>query len=193
MSARRETSAWSYVSLVDVAVAAAVAIAILMPPRPQQAVAAARLDDEARWTLAATDARLFAHPGDGAAAADLSRLFREARLLDWAIEAPALASRGEATATSWRAALATSAAYAERLDVTEAFTWAQKALAGCAAAGTACPGWEQVRVELYTRHLEAGIKSGIDPRKDPDAFRRAGEAVLRPIRVREPRRGAGTP
>jgi hypothetical protein len=193
MSSRRASSAWSYVSLIDVAVAAVVAIAILMPARPQTAVAAARLDDETRWTLAATEARLHAHPGDGQAAADLSRLFREARLLDWAIEAPALTASAEPTPTTWRAALAASAAYAGRLDVQEAFAWAQTALASCAAAGAACPSWEQVRVELYTRHLEAGIKSGIDPRKDPDAFRRAGEAVLRTIRVREPRRGNGAP
>jgi hypothetical protein len=184
----------AYLSLIDVAVAAVVAIAILMPPRPQRAVAAAaRLDDDARWELAATEARLLAHPDDGQAAADVSRQMREARLLDWAIEVPALAASAGESATSWRAALAASAAYAQRLDVKEAFEWAQRALAACSKAGTACPGWEQVRVELYTRHLEAGIKSGVDPRKDPEAFRRAGESALRTIHVGDPRRRPAKP
>lgn len=178
----------AYLSLVDLTVAVVVAIAVLLPPRPQEAAAAAKVDADAQWALARTEARLLAQPGDPTAAVELSRRLREAKLLDWAIEVPELAVRdaGEDPAR-WRAMLATSAAYAERLDVDKAFAWADQALRTCAQAGAACPSWEQVRVELYARHLEGGIKSGIDPRKDPDGFRRAGEQTLRQIRLQSPK------
>jgi hypothetical protein len=41
-------------------------------------------------------------------------------------------------------------------------------------------------MQLYQEHLDAGVKSGIDPRKGPAAaaaFRKAGEAALRQIRL----------
>jgi hypothetical protein len=185
----------AYLGLVDVSVAVVVAVAVLMPPRLQTAAAVANLDEDAQWGLAASEARLLARPGDAPAAAGLSRRLREARLLDWAIEVPAqaVADAGDAPAR-WRAMLATSAAYSERLDVQEALDWAQRALAVCGSSSEACPSWEEVRMQLYARHLEGGIKSGIDPRKDPEGFRRAGEQGLRQIRLHDPARsGAPTP
>jgi len=41
-------------------------------------------------------------------------------------------------------------------------------------------------MKLYQEHLDAGVASGIDPHKGPDAvraFRRAGERALRQIRL----------
>jgi hypothetical protein len=38
-------------------------------------------------------------------------------------------------------------------------------------------------MRLYQQHLDAGVKSGIDPRRDPKGFRAAGEAGLRSIRL----------
>jgi hypothetical protein len=38
-------------------------------------------------------------------------------------------------------------------------------------------------MRLYQQHLDAGVKSGIDPHVDPAGFRRAGEAALRQIRI----------
>jgi len=184
----------AYLSLVDLTVAVVVAVAVLLPPRPQHAVAAARGDADAQWSLARAEARLLAQPGDAAVAVDLSRRLREARLLDWAIEAPALAVEDAGPSPArWRAMLATSAAFAERLDVEQAYAWAQEALEVCATAGTACPSWEEVRVQLYARHLEGGIRSGIDPKKDPDGFRRAGEQTLRQIRLADPARPPAPP
>ena len=184
----------AYLSLVDITVAVVVAVAVLLPPRPQSAAAVARLHEDAQWGLAASEARLLARPGDATVAMELSRRLREARLLDWAIEVPsqAVADAGDAP-TRWRAMLATSGAYAERLDVQDALDWAQRALAVCAGSSDACPSWEQVRMELYARHLEGGIKSGIDPKKDPEGFRRAGEQGLRQIRLNDPARAGAPP
>jgi hypothetical protein len=100
--------------------------------------------------------------------------------------------------------LATSVAYADELDAVPSLDYANRALAACQTArehgdAEACPDPEEVRMELYQQHLDAGVKSGIDPRKGPAAaaaFRRAGEAALRQIRLvpdREPARASGSP
>jgi hypothetical protein len=36
---------------------------------------------------------------------------------------------------------------------------------------------------LYEEHLEAGVKSGVDPKRDPKGFRAAGENAVRSIRL----------
>ena len=46
-----------------------------------------------------------------------------------------------------------------------------------------CPPHELVRLEQYQRHLDAGVRSGIDPRKDPEKFREAGAAALRTVQT----------
>jgi len=53
-------------------------------------------------------------------------------------------------------------------------------------------------MRLYQQHLDAGVKSGIDPKVDPQGFRRAGEAGLRHIRIgpsvpQAPTQGSATP
>jgi hypothetical protein len=173
-----------YFSLVDITVAIVALVAIFLPPRPLEGVSAAAGTDDARFGLAEAEARVRAHPGDGAAAQELSRRLVEAKELDFAVEAPAEASQVKHAPTRWRALLATSRAYAERIEVEPAFEWGQMALNACQDAGeAACPSWEEIKVDLYTRHLDAGIKSGIDPKVDPEGFRRAGEAALRTVHL----------
>jgi hypothetical protein len=175
-----------YLSLVDITVAGVVAVAVFLPPRPVEAVPAADVSDEARWSLAAAEARWLAHGDDGAAAAELSRRLREARHIDWAVEVPLETAASPHARDRWRALVAASAAYDERLDVEKALELAQQALALCAEPANGCPAWEAVRVQFYAQQLEAGVKSGIDPRQDPKGFRRASGQALRPIRVIEP-------
>ena len=98
------------------------------------------------------------------------------------------------TPTRWRALLAASVAYVDCLDVVPGLDYANRALAACEAArergdANACPSWEEIRVRLYQQDLDAGVKSGIDPRHDPVGFRQAGESALRPIHLnsREPK------
>lgn len=174
------------VSLTDVVILVIVAIALLVPARPiTTAEGMSFHDDDARVALAFAEARARLHPQDGAKISELARRLGEAGQLDWAVQVAAAGSADSAgSPTQWRADIATSVAHADRLEVADALEWANRALSSCAAAGEeSCPSWEQVRVELYQRHLDAGIKSGIDPRKDPAAFREAGEAALRRVRA----------
>lgn len=179
-----------YVSLVDVITTVMVLFILLLPPRSMVAAWAAKGSEAERYGLALSEARAIDDAKDGELVAELSRRLHQAKLSDWAVEA---AARGSVSAkgspSEWRALLATSVAYVERLEAVPALDYARKALAACAAARAVdervCPSWEEVRMDLYARHLDAGVASGIDAKKDPAGFRRAGESALRPIHIRD--------
>jgi hypothetical protein len=175
-----------YVSIVDIVVVVVAAVAIFLPARPLEGVSAAKGADDMRFQLAAAEARVRARPDDGRSAEELSRTLLDAIEYDFAVEAPATAARARGmrpSPTRWRAQVAASKAYAELRDVRNALEWARDALASCHDVGDACPAWEEVRLNLYAQTLEAGIESGIDPKVDPDGFRRAGEKGLHMVHV----------
>lgn len=180
-----------YVSLVDVVTAVMVLFVLVLPARTMMAAWAASGTPAERYALALSEARAITDEKDGALISELSRRLGEAGFRDWAVESAARGSEASVGSPSrWRAYLATSVAYVERLDAVPALDYAKKALAACAAAREAasderaCPSWEEVRMDLYTRHLDAGVASGIDAKKRPADFRRAGEAALRTINIR---------
>lgn len=176
-----------YVGLIDLGILTVVVVMIVLPPREMYASAAIKGDDLA---IGLAEARVMAHPSDGAAVEDLGRRLGEAGMKDWAIEATQRASdRANGSPTRWRALLATSVAYVDHLDVVPGLDFANRALAACESArekgdAAACPSWEEIRMQLYQQHLDAGVKSGIDPKLGPAAaaaFRHAGESALRQI------------
>ena len=172
------------IGLVDIAIITVVLVMIVLPAREMYAGAAHKGDEAAQFGLALAEARTMAEPTDGTHAADLARRLGDANFKDWAIEVAvdgALRARG--TPTEWRALLAASIAYVDRLDVVAALDYANRALTTCQAMQGGCPSWEEVRMKLYHQHLDAGVKSGIDPRHDPKGFRTAGEGAVRTIRL----------
>jgi hypothetical protein len=178
-----------FFNLIDLGILVVVAVAILLPARQMYADNAIKGDETKQFAVALAEARTMAHPEDGYAVEALSKLLGEADLKDWAIEASVEASdRSKESPTRWRALIAASVAYVGTLDVVPALDYANRALAACESArekgdATACPSWEEVRMRLYQQHLDAGVKSGIDPRVDAAGFRRAGEAALRQIYI----------
>ncbi|MGE0866959.1 MAG: hypothetical protein AB7P03_00245 [Kofleriaceae bacterium] len=179
-----------YVGIVDLGVATVVLVTLLLPAREMYASAAHKADPAAQYQLAAAEARTMADPRDGQKVDDLFRKLSDAGFKDWALEA---AVRGEqrsvSSPTHWRALLATSLAYVDRIDVKPALEFATRALTECQASRDTCPTWEQVRMELYHQHLDEGVKSGIDPRVDPKGFREASQGAIRTIRLRDRRSG----
>jgi hypothetical protein len=183
-----------FVGLVDLAVAAVVLVMVVLPPREMYAGPAQKGPPAEAFAVALAEARTMAHPDDGAAVDELSRRLGAAGFKDWAIEAALRGSeRAKLSPSRWRALLAASVAFVDRLDVVPALDYANRALSACQnveATGdgrsAACPSWEEVRMKLYQQHLDAGVKSGIDPRRGPEAakaFRRAGESALRQIHL----------
>jgi hypothetical protein len=184
-----------FVSLVDFAVLAVVAVAIFLPAREMYAQSAIKGDE---LGVALAEARVLASPSDGKAIEDFTRELGEAGLKDWAVEAAVrMSDRAKDSPTRWRALIAASVAFVEKLDVVPALDYANRALAACEATrekgdAAACPSWEEIRMRLYQQHLDAGVKSGIDPRVDPKGFRAAGEAALRHIRIAPSRPAQGS-
>ena len=182
-----------FVSLVDFGVLAVVAVAIFLPAREMYAQNAIKGDE---FTVALAEARTIARPDDGKAIEDFQRALSEAGMKDWAVEASLRMSSGaKHSPTRWRALLATSSALMEKLDAKGALDYATQAIESCdavrgvekqkaeaagakpadvdAAMERACPSFERVRIQIYQQHLDAGVKSGIDPRVDPKGFREA--------------------
>ena len=189
-------------SLVDLVVAAIVIFVIWLPPREVKAKRAAGGDDEARLALGFAQARAQVRPDDAVRVADYSRRLAQVGLEDWAVqEAATAAARLSTSPERWRVLLATAVAHADRLEANEALEWAGKALTVCdglveqcereGACGPGgkpwCPREDQARIDQYYRHLDAGVKSGFDPRREPEKFRQAGAAALRHVRT-----GAGS-
>jgi len=147
-------------------------------------------DDDSKFAIALAEARMIARPDDGKHVDDFARRVGEAGFKDWAVEAAVAGSeRAKQSPSRWRALLAASVAYVDRLDVVPALDYANRALNACESARetggqNACPSWEEVRMRLYHQHLDAGVKSGINPRIDPKGFREAGEGSIRQIRLK---------
>lgn len=174
------------VGLVDLGILTVLLVAVVLPPREMYASSAMKGGSDAdRFALALAEARAIAEPSNGEATSELARRLGEAGFKDWAVDAAVAGSEAAKQSPSrWRALLATSVAYVDRLDVVPALEYANRALTVCEATRAACPNWEEIRMRLYQQHLDAGVKSGIDPRRDPKGFRRAGESSLRPIRLK---------
>jgi hypothetical protein len=191
-----------FLSLLDIGVGAVVAVALFLPAREMYADNVIKGDESKQFAVALAEARTMARPDDGRAVEDFARKLGEADLKDWAIEVSVKASdRAKDSPTRWRALIAASVAYVEKLDVVPALDYANRALAACEVArekgdATACPSPEEVRMRLYQQHLDAGVKSGIDPRVNAKGFREAGQSALRQIYIgggqHRPIEGTGT-
>jgi hypothetical protein len=172
------------IGLVDLAVITVLLVMVVLPPREMYASAAAKGDDKAQFALALSEARSVADPTNGEKVAELARRLGDANYHDWPIEAASAgATAAKGSPTEWKAQLAASVGYIDRVDVVPALQWANKALATCRALPGGCPSFEEVRMSLYVDHLDAGVKAGIDPRHNPKAFGAAGENAVRTIRL----------
>lgn len=172
------------VGILDLCAAIVVLAVILLPERSITVGHAYEPDPARVRDIALEQARLAVTPGDSEAADRLARLLTDVGQTDWAIQVAGSAAK-HAGAVSWRALLAVSTAHAERIEVEGAHRFARLALEACLAAGPEqCPADERVRISLYFDQLDAGVKSGIDPRVDPASYQRAVLAAMRIVRYR---------
>jgi hypothetical protein len=175
-----------FVGIVDLSVV--VSLAIMVPicssPRSMQATDAIKGNDEARFALAYAEAQVIANPASGTRAGELAERLGQADQRDWAVETAVRgAERAKDSPDRWRVLAAASVAYVDRIDVHPALNYIEMALSACESHLDACPDWERIRMDLYRQNLDAGVKSGIDPRKDPVGFRKAGENGFRSVRL----------
>ncbi len=171
------------VGIADIAFALTVLVVLILPDRQFVVAHAYPPEGDRIRDIAYYQTRLTVDPGDGQAAARLAELLVDAEQTDWAAR---VAGHAAATPspTAWRALLATSASHAERLEIDKAQELALRALQACRAAPEHCPNDQAVRLTLYFEQLDAGLKSGIDPRLDPQAYYEAVNSALRTVRLR---------
>jgi hypothetical protein len=182
------------ISVIDVAVVGVAVVAIALPPRSMEAAVPSRLKGDSQVRGALMEARSIVTPKDAIIAAESSQLLSDAGFRDWAVELPrALSQREKDLPTRWQALRAVSVAYLERFEVSHALDYINRAISACDSAGVdACPSWDAVRMDLFARHIDAGLKSGIDPHKDPEGFNAAAADSVRHIRL-TPKAGMGGP
>lgn len=181
------------IGLTDIAMITVILAMLVLPARQMYASGAIPGDDAAQYALAAAEARTIAHPDDGANVSDLARRLGDANFKDWAVEVGVRGAKAaKGSPTEWQALLAASSAYVDKLDVVPALDFANRALTTCRGVASGCPAWEDLRMSFYIQHLDAGVKSGIDPKRDPLGFRKAGETALRSGRLNSTERERST-
>jgi hypothetical protein len=176
-----------FFGLLDLAVIVFVAIVVLVLQLGRARTAVPAPDDvELRYALALAEARVDAHPADGAAVEDYAHLLVQAGLKDWAVDATLHAAQtAPDSPTKWRTLLAASDVYGIRNDAKNALDFAEQSLAACDSAGDAgCPRWERNRVKPWRDYLRCGVDSGIDPRRDVKGFKAAANSCIHLIRLK---------
>ena len=169
------------VSILDLTAAIVVLVVIILPDRSLQVSAAYEADPDQLREIALYQARMAADARDTQAAAELSERLVDVKQTDWGVR---VASESAAVNpdTAWLPLLAVSMAHAERVEVSDAHKFAERSITECRKAGELiCPPHEEARISIYYGQLDAGLKSGIDPRQDPDGYSKAVAPMLRMI------------
>ena len=170
--------------MLDVSAIVVLLVILFMPPPSMDAIGAfdhrakgdkAR-DVQAELAVASElQVQLLADPGNGLLAGEFAAQMSDLGRFDMAFRIGG-SSASVDSPSNWRALAAVSDAYAESRDISECFRWANSALEACQAAGDqACPAHEAVRLRLHVEQLRIGVglkAKGLDPRFDPDGFRR---------------------
>ncbi len=156
--------------MIDIVAAVVVAVAVLLPA-PSRKVHPFYEGKAAQMArqIAAAQSDLLRDPTDRGALERLVDALVQAGQSDWALRV-AGEEAGKAVPDQWRPTMLVSIVHADRLEPKPALEWCEKALGLCDAPGTTCEAYEKVRLDLYCRALDAGVKSGIDPAKDPKGF-----------------------
>ncbi len=174
------------VGLLDIAAAGALAAALLLPAPTREVVPLFRNDTSLVAPLQEAQADALRTPHDARAAARLADLLVRARETDWAVAVATAAAR-EASPGRWRAMVAASAAFTDRLELAPAYAWADHALQACDEPGSDCAEMERGRLDMYVIALRAAVQSGIDPAKNPKAFEEVVRKAVPLIRLGKPK------
>ena len=167
--------------VLDLAVLALVAVAVLIP-RPDVTVQAAlKLDPERLVRVAELEAELASTPGALTPALELADHFIDGYRPDWAV-----ATLSEALTRSpndHRLHARKALALAEHFEASAAFTSATRALDLCQSgtSSTPCSPTEQSRLSLL--HTTLRSVNGIDMRSDPNTARQRIMQALRPAYI----------
>ena len=166
-----------FTRVLDLAVLALVAVAVLLP-RPDVLVQPGlKLDGESLLRVAELEATLAASPGALDPTLELTDLFISGHRPDWAL--PLLGEAMTRAPSDHRLYLRRALALAEHFEASAAFAAADRAMALCTSGSSApCDDTEHARLSLVHRTLKS--VDGLDMRKDPNSARVRIMQALRP-------------
>jgi hypothetical protein len=169
-----------FTRVLDLAVLALVAVAILLP-RPDVIVQPGlKLDDDSLLRVAELEAALSAQPGSIEPTLELTDLFMRAHRPDWAL--PVVGEAITHAPKDHRLFQRRAMALAEHFEASAAFAAVDQALTLCRSGSSApCSETESARLQLLHRTLKS--VDGLDMRKDPDAARVRIMQALRPTYI----------
>jgi hypothetical protein len=169
---------------IDFGIISVLVVFVVLPPRRQYAAAVVKDD----FKIALAEARTLQDPNNGEAIDALTHALDEDGQKDWAIDFSVGASeRMKTSPTRWRALIAASTALVDRFDVKPGLDYANRAISACDSARAtdpaSCSDPEKIRLQLYQQSLEAGVKSGADPRLEHKKFLAAEEGAVLTIHL----------
>ena len=174
-----------FTRVLDLAVLALVAVAVLLPRPDVQVQAALKLDPDRVLRVAELEAQLAADPGEPAGSLELADLFLDAHRPDWALVTVTRAidrlSQAGA-AQDFRLHFRRALALADHFEATAAYQAVQKALELC-KSGSYVPCGETDRSRLELLHATLERVNGLDMRTDPNAARARIMQALRPTYI----------
>jgi hypothetical protein len=176
-----------FTRVLDLAVLALVAVAVLLPRPDVQVQAALKLDPDRLLRVAELEAQLSADPGELAGSLELADLFLDGHRPDWALATVTRAM--DRSPLDFRLHFRRALALADHFEASAAFAAVGKALELCKTGSSVpCGETERSRIELLHATLEK--VDGIDMRQDPNAARARIMQALRPSYIPPPRKTA---
>lgn len=175
--------------VLDIVAAGALLVVLVLPSPSREVKALYGYTNAAAAVtpsqIAEAQAEVARDPASGAAAARLAELLVRARQTDWAVRAAVRPATHDA-ADRWRALVALSAAYIDRLEIRSALEWAVRAIEACDAEGAQCADYQHARLDMYHQALRAAFDSHIDPKVNRKGFAEAAQKAVPIIRVGQP-------
>lgn len=174
------------VGVLDIVAAGALLVVLVLPSPSREIRALYGYTNAAAAVtpaqIAEAQAEVARDPASGGAAARLAELLVRARQTDWAVRA-AVRPATESGADRWRALVALSAAYIDRLEIRAALESAVRAIEACDADGAECADFQHARLDMYHAALRAAYESQIDPKVNKKGFAEAANRAVPIIRV----------
>lgn len=159
------------IGVVDLVAAGLVTVLVLLPARATSVQDT--FDDAVANDISAAQSVLAEHPGDGEAASNLALTLLRENQSDWALRAAQRAASAQHSVTRWKSLWAISSVQGARFNVAEALSDAKLALEACEDKSQRCPEHQHIRLQLWVGQLDRGLKSGIDPKLEPERFKKA--------------------
>lgn len=172
------------VGIVDLVALIVVAVLVILPARASSVHDT--LDDRVADEVSAAQSVLAADPGNGEAASDMALTLLRENQSDWALRVAQRAAAAENTDTRWKSLWAVSSVHGARFDVAEALRDAKLALEACQDKTQRCPEHQHIRLQLWVGQLDRGLKSGVDPRLEPERFKRVMRRAFPHARIPGP-------